>query len=175
MKFDKKIDMIVMVLAFIFVLLAVYTALIYTPVVDDSGWNAPNAQKIFYFHVPAAWVSFVAFGVVFVASILFLRNSSKKWDTIAFCSAEIGVVFCTLAIVTGPIWGKVEWGVYWRWDDTKLTITFVLWLIYVAYLVLRGGVESEEKSRLAAVFGIIGFVCVPLSFISILKTSNISA
>jgi heme exporter protein C len=99
-------------------------------------------------------------------SILYLQNSKRKWDTIAFASAEIGVVFCTLAIITGPIWGKAEWGVYWRWEDTKLTITFVLWLIFLAYLLLRGGVESENKARLAAVFGIIGFVCVPLSFIS---------
>ena len=108
----------------------------------------------------------MAFGVVFVASILFLRKPQRKLDTIAYSSAEVGVVFCTLAIVTGPIWGKAEWGVYWRWEDTKLTITFVLWLIYIAYLILRGGTESEDKSRLAAVFGIIGFIGVPLSFIS---------
>jgi heme exporter protein C len=131
-----------------------------------AGWIAPYAQKIFYFHVPAAWVSFVAFGVVLIGSILFLRKPYRKWDTIAYSSAEVGIVFCTLAIVTGPIWGKAEWGVYWRWEDTKLTITFILWLIFIAYLILRGGAESEDKSRLAAVFGIIGFVCVPLSFIS---------
>ncbi|UCE73754.1 MAG: cytochrome c biogenesis protein CcsA [Methanomassiliicoccales archaeon] len=166
MKFDKKMDTMVLVLALVFVLLAIYMALIYTPVVDDPGWNAPKAQKIFYFHVSAAWVSFLAFGVVFIMSILYLAKGLKKWDDLAFASAEVGVVFCTLAIVTGPIWGSAEWGVYWRWEDTKLTITFVLWLIFVAYLVLRGGVESEDKSRLAAIFGIIGFVCVPLSFVS---------
>jgi heme exporter protein C len=132
----------------------------------SGGWIAPYAQKIFYFHVSAAWVSFVAFGVVFITSILFLKKPERKWDTIALSSAEVGIVFCTLAIVTGPIWGKAEWGVYWRWEDTKLTITFILWLIFIAYLILRGGVESEDKSRLAAVFGIIGFACVPLSFIS---------
>jgi heme exporter protein C len=131
-----------------------------------GGWIAPYAQKIFYFHVSAAWVSFVAFGVVLIGSIQFLRKPDRMWDTIAYSSAEVGIVFCTLAIVTGPIWGKDEWGVYWRWEDTKLTITFILWLIFIAYLILRGGAESEDKSRLAAVFGIIGFVCVPLSFIS---------
>ena len=167
MKFNKRLDMVILILTVFFVLLSIYTALIYTPEVKyEDGWSAPKAQKIFYFHVPAAWVSFVAFGVVFIMSILYLKNAKRKWDTIAFASAEIGVVFCTLAIVTGPIWGKAEWGVYWRWEDTKLTITFVLWLIFVAYLLLRGGVESENKARLAAVFGIIGFVCVPLSFIS---------
>ncbi len=132
----------------------------------DAGWVAPYAQKIFYFHVPAAWVSFVAFGVVLVMSILFLKTSLRKWDMIAHASAEVGVVFCTLAILTGPIWGKAEWDEFWRWSDTKLTITFILWLIFIAYLILRSGVESEEKARLAAVFGIIGFVCVPLSFVS---------
>lgn len=166
MKVSKNLDLITLVLSFIFVLSAIYIALIYIPVIDTPGWSAPKAQKIFYFHVSAAWISFLAFGVVFVASILFLRKPQRKLDTIAYSSAEVGVVFCTLAIVTGPIWGKAEWGVYWRWEDTKLTITFVLWLIYIAYLILRGGVESEDKSRLAAVFGIIGFVGVPLSFIS---------
>ncbi len=167
MKFDRRMEVIVLILAFVFVLLSIYTALIFTPEVkEEDGWTAPMAQKIFYFHVPSAWVSFLAFGVVFVMSILYLKTSSRKWDVIAYSSAEIGVVFCTLTIVTGPIWGKAEWGVYWRWEDTKLTITFILWLIYVAYLVLRGGVENEDKSRLAAVFGIIGFVCVPLSFFS---------
>ncbi len=167
MKFDRRMGTVFLILSIATVLLAIYVALIYTPEVKtDDGWVAPKAQKIFYFHVPAAWVSFVAFGVVFLASVQFLRKGGKKWDTLAYASAEIGVVFCTLAIVTGPIWGKAEWGNYWRWEDTKLTITFILWLIYLAYLVLRGGAESEDKARLAAVFGIIGFVCVPLSFVS---------
>ena len=165
-KLDKKLDMILLILSFLFIFIAIYVALIYIPVIDSPGWTAPEAQKIFYFHVPAAWVSFLAFGVVFVTSILFLRKPDRKWDTIAYSSAEIGVVFCTLAIASGPIWAKAEWGVYWRWEDTKLTITFILWLIYLSYLILRGGAESEDKSRLAAVFGIIGFVGVPLSFIS---------
>lgn len=166
MKLTKNLDWILLILSFISVFIAIYVALVYIPLIDTPGWTAPEAQKIFYFHVPAAWVSFLAFGIVFITSILFLRKPQRKWDTIAYSSAEIGVVFCTLAIVSGPIWAKAEWGVYWRWEDTKLTITFILWLVYLAYLILRGGVESEDKSRLAAVFGIIGFVGVPLSFIS---------
>jgi heme exporter protein C len=165
-KIYKKMDMILLVLSFSFVMIAIYVALVYIPLIDTEGWTAPEAQKIFYFHVPAAWVSFLAFGLVFITSILFLRKPDRKWDTIAYSSAEIGVVFCTLAVVSGPIWARAEWGVYWRWEDTKLTITFILWLIYISYLILRGGAESEDKSRLAAVFGIIGFIGVPLSFIS---------
>jgi heme exporter protein C len=132
----------------------------------SAGWVAPHAQKIFYLHTPAAWASYVAFGVVFIASIMYLISGKLKWDIIGRSSAEIGVVLCTLAIVTGPIWAKPEWGVYWRWEDTKLLTTFILWLIFVAYVVLRTGIAGEKEARLAAVFGIVGFVVVPLSFIS---------
>lgn len=167
MRFDNKMGTLLFILSAATILFAIYIALLWAPEVEEeAGWVAPKAQRIFYFHVPSAWVSFVAFGVVFLASIQFLRVGGKKWDTLAYSSAEIGVVFCTLAIITGPIWGRAEWGKYWRWEDTKLTITFILWLIYLAYLVLRGGAESEDKARLSAVFGIIGFICVPLSFIS---------
>ncbi len=135
---------------------------------DDrpGGWVAPYAQKIFYLHTPAAWASYLAFGVVFVASILYLVKGGERWDTIALSSAELGVIFSTLAIVTGPLWAKPEWGVYWRWEDTKLLTTFVMWMIYLGYVTLRVGMESRNVGRLAAVFGIIGFIAVPLSFIS---------
>jgi heme exporter protein C len=135
---------------------------------DDrsAGWVAPYAQKIFFFHTPSAWVSYLAFGIVFASSILFLVKGNKKWDDIARCSAEIGIVFCTLAIISGPIWAKPEWGVYWRWEDTKLLTTFVLWLIFLGYNALRIGMEREDIARVAAVYGIIGFTAVPLSFIS---------
>ena len=164
MKLPKQFDFVILAMAFIFILLTIYMALIWRPL--DTNFEAPYAQKIFYFHVPVAWVSYLAFGVVFMGSAQFLRTGQRHWDTIAFASAEIGVLFATFVILTGPVWGAAEWKVYWRWEDTKLTITFILWLIYIAYLVLRGGTESEDKARLAAVFGIIGFICVPLSFIS---------
>jgi heme exporter protein C len=133
---------------------------------QSAGWVAPYAQKIFYLHTPAAWASYLAFGVVFVGSIIYLKSGSNKWDTIALSSAEIGVMFCTLAIVTGPIWAKPEWGVYWRWEDTKLLTTFVMWMIYLGYITLRLGMGGRSVARIAAVFGIIGFMAVPLSFIS---------
>jgi heme exporter protein C len=133
---------------------------------DSAGWVAPYAQKIFYLHTPAAWASYLAFGVVFVGSIIYLKNGSNKWDTAALASAEIGVMFCTLAIITGPIWAKPEWGVYWRWEDTKLLTTFVMWMIYLGYITLRLGMGGRGVARMAAVFGIIGFVAIPLSFIS---------
>lgn len=133
---------------------------------ESAGWIAPYAQKIFFLHTPSAWVSYLAFGIVFASSIILLIKGGKRWDEIARSSAEIGVVFCTLAILSGPVWAKPEWGVYWRWEDTKLLTTFVLWLVYLGYNALRVGVEREKVARIAAVYGIIGFVAVPLSFVS---------
>jgi len=134
---------------------------------SSAGWFAPYAQKIFYFHVPSAWTSYLAFGVVFLSSILFLARGNRKWDLLALSSAEIGVVFCTIALISGSMWAKAEWGIFWNWDDTKLFVTFILWLVYLAYIALRSGaIELENVARLAAVFGILGFVAVPLSFIS---------
>jgi heme exporter protein C len=157
-------NLIILIIWIIFTIILTYMALIYTPLYQKD-WSAPYAQKIFYFHVPAAWVSYLAFFVVFAASIVFIKTNSRKWDIVALCSAEIGVIFCTLAIVSGPVWGKAEWGKFWRWEDTKLFMTLVLWLIYISYVALRSAsTSSDQGARIAAVFGILGFVCVPLSF-----------
>jgi heme exporter protein C len=144
-------------------MIAVYLAVIHTPPHDVMG----DVQRIFYFHVPAAWVGYLAFFFVFASSILYLKTNNRLWDHIAIGSAEIGVMFTTLAIVTGPLWAKAIWGVYWYWEDLKLFMTLVLWLIFLAYLALRSATaSSEHRARLAAVFGIIGFLCVPLSFVA---------
>ncbi len=124
-----------------------------------------DVQRIFYFHVASAWIAYVAFGVTFIASIVYMRTKDFKWDNWAVSSAEIGVVFTTLAILTGPMWAKAVWGVYWRWEDLKLLMTLVLWLVFIAYLALRANVPSRRaKATLAAVFSVIGMLCVPLSF-----------
>lgn len=129
--------------------------------------TAPVAQKIFYFHMPSAWVSYLAFFVTLVASALYLRTRDAKYDRWAFCSAELGVLFATIAIATGPIWAKQEWGVYWRWDDTKLVTTFILWLVYIGYLMLRASMsDAGTRARVGAVYGILGFVTVPMSLLS---------
>ena len=132
-----------------------------------SVMTAPIAQKIFYFHMPSAWVAYVAFFVTLVASIMYLRSKELKYDRIAMASAELGVLFATIAIATGPIWAKQEWGVYWRWDDTKLVTTFVMWLVYIGYLSLRAALaEPVVKARVSAVYGIIGFITMPMSLLS---------
>ena len=129
--------------------------------------TAPIAQKIFYFHMPSAWICYLAFFITLLSSAMYLKTKSSKYDLLASCSAELGVLFATIAIATGPIWAKQEWGVYWRWDDTKLVTTFVLWLVYIGYLSLRAAVpEHGTRARVSAVYGILGFVTVPMSLLS---------
>jgi heme exporter protein C len=99
--------------------------------------------------------------VVFLASIVYLWTHTAWWDSVAASAAEIGVIFCTLVLITGPIWARPIWGTWWSWDPT-LTLTLVLWLIYVAYLMLRADGEDPKRARFAAVLGIVGFVDVPI-------------
>lgn len=129
--------------------------------------SAPLAQKIFYFHMPAAWISYVALFVTLAFSVVYLKTRRPAHDRIAYCAAELGVLFATMAILTGPIWAKEEWGVYWRWDDTKLVTTFVLWLVYMGYIMLRTAiVDPTVRARVSAVYGILGFITVPMSLLS---------
>ena len=161
MKLKNNLKVIILIVSVIMVLISIYLALIYTPSHETMG----DTQRIFYFHVASAWISYLAFAVTFVGSLLFLKSKSLKWDMIAYSSAEIGIVFCTLAIITGSLWARPIWGVFWRWEDLKLFITLVLWLVFVAYLALRNNVSSRRRrANLSAVFAIIGFICVPLSF-----------
>ena len=142
-------------------------------VYGPGGEPLGNYYGIFYFHVPLAWVAYIAFFVVFISSIRYLQKGGQKWDIFALSSAEIGVIFCGLVLVTGMIWAKATWGVYWIWDP-RLTTSLVLWLLYAAYLMLRSAIpEPERKARLASVFGIIAFVGVPLSYLSIHLWSTI--
>src|SRR4030067_358708 len=110
--------------------LGMYMAVLYAP----TERTMSHAQRIFYVHVPAAWVGFLAFGVVFVCSIGFLWTRRRSFDLAAHASTEIGVVFTTLAIVSGSVWGRAAWGTWWTWDP-RLTTTFMLWFIYVVSLV----------------------------------------
>ena len=150
------------IITFVMMLMALYAIFFYAPVEKTMGL----VQKIFYIHLPSAFIAFLAFFMTFVASILFLVKRDDKWDLIALCSTEIGVIFCTIVLVTGPIWAKPVWNVWWTWDP-RLTTTLILWFIYVAYLMLRGVVSENKKANFSAVFGIIGFVNVPLTFFAI--------
>lgn len=161
MTLKNKVKDMILGLAIILIFISIYLALIYTPSHETMG----DVQRIFYFHVASAWISYLAFGVTFVAGLLYLKSKDLKWDTLAYSSAEIGIIFCAMAIITGSLWAKPVWGVFWRWEDIKLFITLVLLLVFIAYLALRANAKSRiGKANLSAVFSIIGFICVPLSF-----------
>ncbi len=125
-------------------------------------------QKVFYFHVPAAWVSFLAFFVTFCGSITYLITKREGADRLAAASAGLGTVFCTMVLITGPLWAKPIWGIWWTWD-ARLTSTFVLWLLFLSYLILRSYLPATGTRRqtLSAVIGILGFLNVPIVYMSI--------
>ena len=126
-----------------------------------------HVQRVFYFHVPIAIMSFLAFFVVFIASLGYLIKRTPKWDAIAHASAEVGVVFVTLALLTGMIWARPIWNTWWTWEP-RLTTTMILWLIYVAYLMVRSYAPSQSKGAIyGAVVGILGFVDVPIVYYSV--------
>ena len=142
---------------------ALYGALIGAPTERTMG----DVQRIFYYHVPSAWTAFLLFLINFVASIIYLIRRSTKADILALVSAEVGVVFCTVVLVTGPIWARPVWGIWWAAGDIRLTTTLVLWVIYVSYLVLRRLSTSGQTPKIAAVLAIFGALDVPLVYFSI--------
>jgi heme exporter protein C len=156
--------------AFIAVSAAIARAALFTPLELRQG----AAQKIFYIHVPAAWVAFLAFGLVAIASAVFLWLRDPRLDRFAESSAEVGVVFTTVVLITGPLWAKPIWGTYWAWWDVRLVSTLFLWFIYVAYIVLRGAVESPTlRARYSAVLGILGALLIPFIHLSVYLFSTL--
>lgn len=144
-------------------LAALYAIFVWAPTERVMG----HVQRIFYVHVSLAWLSYLAFFVVFVCSIVYLWWRDERWDAVARASAEIGVVFTTLFIVSGALWGRPVWGTWWTWD-ARLTTTAILWFIYVAYLMLRAYVpDLPRAARYAAVLGIVGFLDVPIIHLSV--------
>jgi heme exporter protein C len=138
-------------------------AIYFTPYEAVQG----PAQKIFYVHAPAAWVAFLAFGLVGVASALYLWLREARLDRIAEASAEVGLVFTTVVLITGPLWGKPIWGTYWTWD-ARLTLTLFLWFIYLGYVVLRGAIDDHAmRARYSAVLGILGALLIPFIHLSV--------
>ena len=121
-----------------------------------------QVQRIFYLHLPLAWVAYLAFFIVFLCSLLYLWRRSERWDLLGHAAAEVGVIFTTLVLITGSLWARPIWGTWWSWD-ARLTTTLVLWFIYVGYLMLRSYVADRRRgARYAAVLGIVGFLDVPI-------------
>ncbi len=145
-------------MSLVLMIVSLYLVFIYVPTEESMG----IVQRIFYLMVPMGWLTLLAFLVVFISSILYLAQKESRWDILAYSSAEVGFVFTTLAIITGSIWAKPIWEVWWTWDP-RLTATLVLWFIYAAYFVVRSfAAEESQGARLAAVVGIIGFVDIPI-------------
>jgi heme exporter protein C len=154
-------------LLFLIAVLAIAAALVrviyYTPFEAVQG----PAQKIFYLHLPAALDAFMAFGVVALAGIGYLWLGDLRLDRAAESSAEVGVVFTTVVLVTGPLWARPIWGTWWTWD-ARLTLTLFLWFIYVSYLVLRGAIDDRAlRARYSAVLGILGSLLIPFIHLSV--------
>jgi len=141
---------------------ALYLALVVAPTEQTMG----DVQRIFYYHVPSAWTAFILFFINFAASIYYLIKRKPAADIVALVSAEVGVVFCTIVLVTGPIWARPVWGIWWTWD-MRLTSTLVLWLIYVSYLFLRRFSAGGQTPTLAATLAVFGALCVPVVYFSI--------
>lgn len=145
------------------VLIALYMAFVWAPTEQVMG----DVQRIFYFHVASAWSAFTCFFVVAGASAVYLWRGNEAADRLALASAEVGVLFCTLVLITGPIWARPIWGVWWTWDP-RLTMTIILWGVYVGYLMLRSfGGPDEAVARYAAVLGIVGVLDIPVIRVSV--------
>jgi heme exporter protein C len=134
--------------------------------VQPDKFQGP-VQRIMYVHVPVAWVSFVAIFVMFVASIQYLRTRESRYDMVAEAAAAVGTLMCGLSLITGSIWGRYAWMTWWTWD-ARLTTVAVLFIIYVAYLVLRNLIDEEsQRARFSAVLAILGFADVPIIHMSV--------
>tara|TARA_Y100001954_G_C15584812_1_gene490195 strand:+ start:90 stop:749 length:660 start_codon:yes stop_codon:yes gene_type:complete len=134
-----------------------------TPMVADQHW----AQKIFYVHVPSAWVGFLSYFIVMIAGLMLFIKDNDKWDDIGLAAAEIGTFFMALVLITGPIWAKPIWGTFWIWEP-RLTTTLILFLFYLGYFMFRSfGGNIERVRRQAAALGILAFINVPIVFMSV--------
>ena len=154
-------------LSFLVLLLVMGVALFATFIFAPAERVQGDVYRLLFVHVPSAWLAFFAFGVVAIGSVIYLIRRSPRWDRLAVASAELGVLFTTLALATGSIWGRNVWGVWWQWDP-RLTTTLVMWFIYAGYLALRAYTDDpESKRRMSAVAGIVGVFSVPLVWFSV--------
>jgi len=158
----RRIDWL-MVAAVALMTAAFVRAIYFTPPDRLQGM----AQKIFYVHLPSAWVAFLAFGLTAIAGGVWLFIKDPRLDRFAESSAEVGVIFTTGVLISGPLWGKPIWGAWWVWD-ARLTLTLFLWFLYLGYLVLRGAVDDREaRARYSAVVGILGALLIPFIHLSV--------
>jgi heme exporter protein C len=158
----RLLQILDVVTAVLFVI-AVSMVFFYAPMERTMG----QVQRVFYFHVATAWVGMLGFLVAAIAGILYLVRKEGRWDTAGLAAIEISLVFFFIAIVSGSIWARPTWGTWWTWDP-RLTTATIVELVYAAYMLLRAGIEDpDRRARFGAVYAILGFLSVPLTFISI--------
>ena len=161
--FQNKINFISLLCVIILSLINIINIIYNTPMIPDQHW----AQKIFYVHVPSAWVGFLSYFVVMISGIMYLNSNDEKWDYVSLSAAEIGTFFMGLVLITGPIWATPIWGQPWIWEP-RLVTTLILFLIYIGYFMMRTfGGYLERMKRNAAVLGIVSFINVPIIFLSV--------
>lgn len=159
----KKPKGILGALTLVMIIIGLYWGLLKAPPDAFQG----DSQRIMYLHIPSILVAYLSFFLVFVASCLYLWKRERRDDNLAHSAAEIGVLFTALTIVEGSIWGRPTWGVWWTWD-ARLTLTAILLLIFVGYLMLRALIEDQPRAAsAAAILGIIGFLDIPLIHMSV--------
>ena len=144
----------------IFMLINLYLIFIWAP----NEINLGISQRIFYIHIPLAWLGMISMILLGITRIIYLLTNNIKWDNIAKSTAEIGVLFLSLLLLTGIIWSKPTWGIWWTWDS-KLTTTLILWFIYVGYLTLRAyGPQGSQGARYGAILALLGIIDTPLIY-----------
>jgi len=162
-KRQSTFDAVLGVLVFVGMIAALYMVFLQAPREKTMG----DLQRIFYFHVPAAMMGILAFAANFGSSLMFLIRKDRRWDNLAFSAGEVGVMFISMVLVTGPIWAKPVWFVWWTWSP-RLTSALILWMLYVAYLLIRTYMPDPDRRAMAsAVFGIVAFVDAPIVWFSI--------
>ena len=159
--------MILTIISALLMLAAAFGALAVAPSAVGLTPDETAAQRIIYFHVPVAWLSMLAFGVTAIGSVVYLITSKRLWDSLAVSSAELGIVFTLAAMASGSLWAKPAWNTWWTWDP-RLTTYTIMFLLYVAYFMLRSAMDDPaRRARFAAVYGIFAFLSVPITFMSI--------
>lgn len=167
MRGSSRLLMLLTVISAISILIAALGALLLAPNAAGLTPDETAAQRIIYFHVPSAWLSMLAFGITTIASIAYLITSKRLWDGVAVSSAEIGIAFTLAATASGSLWAKPAWNTWWTWDP-RLTTYTIMFLLYVAYFMLRSALDDPaRRARFAAVYGIFAFLSVPITFMSI--------
>jgi heme exporter protein C len=159
----SRLDNMLGILVLVGMIVALYMAFLQAPREKTMG----DLQRIFYFHVPAGMVGLVALAVNFAASLMYLIRKNRWWDSLALSAAELGVMFMTIVLVTGPIWAKPVWLVWWTWSP-RLTSSLLLWMLYAAYLLVRNYIpDPDRRAATSAVFGIVAFIDAPIVWFSI--------